>query len=63
MEEAVEQLLKPIELDDADLEIVAGGLQNNSVNFNNFDSNQGIQAAVLNNNFDSNQGNQNLVIL
>ena len=36
MEETVEQLLEPIELDDADLEIVAGGLQNLSVNFNNF---------------------------
>jgi hypothetical protein len=55
-----EILREPVELTESELESVAGGRFN--INFNNFDSNQGIQAAVQNNNIDSNQGNQNLNI-
>jgi hypothetical protein len=50
-----------VELTSAELEIVAGGWSFN-INFNNFDSNQGVQAAVQNNNFDSNQGNQGIQV-
>jgi len=50
----MEEVLR--ELSDTELEAVAGG---STINFNNFDSNQGIQAGVGDfNNTDSNQGNQ-----
>ena len=51
-------LREPVILIDEDLDEIAGGFLN--VNFNNFDSNQGIQAAVLNDNVDSNQGFQGI---
>ena len=51
----MEEVLR--ELTETELESVAGG-QTFNFNFNNFDSNQGVQGAIGNNNIDSNQGNQ-----
>ena len=54
----MEEVLR--ELTETELESVAGGF----LNFNNFDSNQGIQVGVgaVNVNIDSNQGDQSVHI-
>jgi hypothetical protein len=56
----MEEVLR--ELTETELESVAGG--NFYFDFNNFDSNQGVQVGVgaINNNIDSNQGDQSVYI-
>jgi hypothetical protein len=56
----MEEVLR--ELSDTELEAVAGGYFDFTLN--NQDSNQGTQAQVgiQNNNFDSNQGNQGIIV-